>query len=167
MATSLIETLRFLFHRELAAVRRSIEAYPDEKSLWVERAGLPNTGGNLALHLAGNLQHFLGTTLGKTGYVRDRDSEFALRNVPRPEVLAKLDAADRAIDAAFDRITADSFGQTFPEQVGGRTIVTQDFVAHLLSHLAYHLGQIDYHRRVVTGDATSVGALPVKVLGTG
>src|SRR4051812_46630482 len=92
----IISTLHMLLRRELAAVRRSVEAYPDEASLWVEQRGIPNTGGNLALHLAGNLQHFFGAVLGKTGYVRTRDLEFSRRGVPRAEVLAQLDAAGKA-----------------------------------------------------------------------
>jgi uncharacterized damage-inducible protein DinB len=162
----IIQTIHKLLRRELAAVRRSIEAYPDEKSMWAERPGLPNTGGNLALHLAGNLQHFFGAVLGKTGYVRDRDSEFSRRDVPRAEILKQLDAAALAIDAGMKGLTAERLAQSYPEQVGGRTIATQEFVVHLLSHLAYHLGQLDYHRRVVTGESTSVGAVPVKELGT-
>jgi hypothetical protein len=155
-----------LLRRELAAVHRSVEAYPDDASLWIERPGLPNTGGNLALHLAGNLQHFLGAVLGKTGYVRDRDSEFSRRGLPRAEVPALLDASGRAIDAGMNALDATTLAQPYPEKVGGRTISTQDFVVHLLSHLAYHLGQLDYHRRGVTGDITSIGAVPVKELGT-
>jgi Protein of unknown function (DUF1572) len=162
-----IGTTHKLLRRELAAVRRSIVAYPDERMIWAERAGLPNTGGNLALHLAGNLQHFFGAVLGKTGYVRDRDSEFSRRDVPRVEVVRQLDAAGLAIDAGMKALTPGRLAQPYPEQVGGRTIQTQEFVVHLLSHLAYHLGQLDYHRRVVTGDGTSIGAIPVKELGTG
>jgi len=164
---NVIPTIHTLLRRELAAVRRSIEAYPDEKSVWAERPGLPNTGGNLALHLAGNLQHFFGAVLGKTGYVRDRDSEFSRRGVPRAELVKQLDAAALAIDAGMKAVTSERLAQPYPEHVGGRTIPTQDFVVHLLSHLAYHLGQIDYHRRVVTGDSTSIGAIAVKELGTG
>jgi hypothetical protein len=161
-----IDILRMLLRRELAAVRRSIEAYPDEKSLWVEKPGLPNTGGNLALHLAGNLQHFFGTVLGQTGYTRDRDSEFSRREVPRAQILAQLDAADKAIAAGMDAITDDVLPKPYPEKVGGVTIATGTFATHLLSHLAYHLGQLDYHRRVVTADSASVNAVSVKELGT-
>lgn len=167
METQITRTIHALLRRELAAVRRSIEAYPDDASVWIERPGLPNTGGNLALHLAGNLQHFFGAVLGKTGYVRDRDSEFSRRGVPRAELLGQLDAAGLAIDAGMNAVTPERLAQPYPEKVGGRTISTQDFVVHLLSHLAYHLGQLDYHRRVVTGDSTSIGAVPAKELGVG
>jgi len=158
-------TVHALLRRELAAVRRSVEAYPDEKSLWAKPPGLPNTGGNLALHIAGNLQHFFGAVLGNTGYVRDRDSEFSRRGVARAELLKQLDAAGAAIGAAMRAITDEQLARPYPEAVGGRTIPTQEFVVHLLSHLAYHLGQLDYHRRVVTGENRSIGALPVKELG--
>ena len=166
-STTIMATLQALLHRELAAVRRSVDAYPDDTSLWAERPGLPNTGGNIVLHLAGNLQHFFGAVLGKTGYVRERDLEFSRRGLPRAELLTQLDAADKAVDAGMKSVSAERFAQAYPEQVAGRTISTQDFIVHLLSHLAYHLGQLDYHRRVVTGDGTSIGAVPVKELGTG
>ncbi len=159
-------TVHKLLRRELAAVRRSVEAYADERLMWAERPGLPNTGGNLGLHLAGNLQHYFGTVLGKSGYVRDRDSEFSRRDVPRAEIINELDAAAVAIDAGMRALNAEKLAQPYPEQVGGRTIQTQEFVVHLLSHLAYHLGQLDYHRRVVTGDGASIGALAVKELGS-
>ena len=160
------KTIQQLLHRELAGVRRSVEAYPDEESLWVHPKGLPNTGGNLALHIAGNLQHFFGARLGSTGYVRDRESEFTRRDVPKKELLAGLDAASKAIDAGLGSISPDAWLKTYPEQVGGRTMSTELFAIHLLSHLAYHMGQLDYHRRVVTGDSTGVGLVPVKELGT-
>ena len=125
-----------LITREIRAVKREIEAYPDDASVWRVIPGLPNTGGTLALHLAGNLQHFFGAILGKDGYRRDRDAEFARRDVPRRELLEELDAA----------------------------IASDVFILHLVSHLAYHLGQIDYHRRAVTGDARAIDAVSVREL---
>ncbi|HEU4629795.1 MAG TPA: DinB family protein [Gemmatimonadaceae bacterium] len=158
--------LRAVLLRELRAVRREVEAYPDDASLWAQRPGLPNAGGTIALHLAGNLQHYVGHRLGGTGYVRDRDAEFARRDVPRAEVLAELDAAAAAIDAAL----ADSAGTgatlpvRYPEAVGGRTLTTDDMLVHLAVHLAYHLGQLDYHRRLVTGDGRGVDAVAIREL---
>ncbi|HET6681289.1 MAG TPA: DUF1572 family protein [Gemmatimonadaceae bacterium] len=160
----LISIVHNLLRRDLAAVRRSVEAYPDAASLWEERAGLPNTGGTLALHLAGNLQHYIGAVLGHTGYVRDRDSEFSRRGVPRGELIAGLDAAARAIDVAFASLDGHAVTQAYPEQVAGRTIATDVFLVHLAVHLTYHLGQLDYHRRVVTGDRTGVNAVAVREL---
>ncbi|MBX6330324.1 MAG: DinB family protein [Gemmatimonadaceae bacterium] len=147
--------------RELLTLRRSIEAYPDDASLWAERPGIPNTGGTLALHLAGNLQHFVGAVLGKTGYVRDRAAEFARRNVPRTAILAELDAAIEAVDRGLAAVRDEMLTAEYPLEVAGRKVAIGDFLVHLATHTAYHLGQFDYHRRVVTGDNRGVNAVSI------
>ncbi len=148
-----------MMQRELGAVRRTVAAYPDDLSVWSERPGLPNSGGTLVLHIAGNIQHYLGTVLGRSGYRRDREAEFSRRGVPRSALLAEIDAAQAAVDLGFRQLTAAALLQPFPELIGGRRFITGDYLVHLASHLAYHLGQLDYHRRAVTGDQRSIGAL--------
>ena len=145
--------------RELGAVRRSVEVYPDDASLWAERRGLPNPGGTLVLHMAGNLQHFVGAVLGNSGYRRDRAAEFSRRDVSRADLLDEIDAAAEAVERGMNAISDDALADSYPEAIAGRSVATGDFLAHLAAHLAYHLGQLDYHRRVVTGDRDGVGAL--------
>lgn len=145
--------------RELNAARRSVEAYPDDGSPWAERPGLPNTGGTLALHIAGNLRHFVGLRLGQVAYVRNRDAEFARRGVTRAGLVAELDAARDAVERGMAALSDESLAAPYPEPVAGRQVSTGDFLVHLAVHLAYHLGQLDYHRRVVTGSPQGVGAL--------
>ena len=158
MLRSAVQTI---LQRELAAVRRSVEAYPDDASLWAERPGLPNAAGTLVLHIAGNLQHYVGAVLGHTGYVRDRDAEFARRGVSREELLAEIDRAAAAVDQGLARLPDEdkALVRPYPERVAGREIATGDYLVHLASHLAYHLGQLDYHRRIVTGHRAGVAAV--------
>jgi uncharacterized damage-inducible protein DinB len=158
------ETIRTLFLRELRALRREIEAYPDEALLWATPGGTTNSAGNLALHLCGNLQHFIGGKLGDTGYVRDRDAEFARRGVSRAEILAEVDAASAAITKGFDRISDDDLETRFPELIAKATVKTGEWLMHLVAHLGYHVGQIDYHRRMVTGDSTTLDVVSVREL---
>jgi hypothetical protein len=158
------QDVRATLQRELRALRREIERYPDEASLWDVPPGVKNSTGTLALHLAGNLQHYLGARLAGTTYLRNRDAEFSRRNVTRAEILDELSAAATAIDAAFDHLPERALGETYPEQVAGVTCTTGEFLVHLAVHLGYHLGQIDYHRRIVTGDATTVDTVSVKEL---
>jgi hypothetical protein len=158
------ETLVTLLTRELRAVRREIEAYPDDASVWRVVPGLPNTGGTLALHVAGNLQHFFGAVLGHDGYKRDRDAEFARRGVSRGELVAGIDAAIASVERTIRALRDEALAAAYPEPVAKRTVTTAMFVVHLASHLAYHLGQLDYHRRVVTGDAHGVDAVSVREL---
>jgi DinB family protein len=151
--------LRSIFERDLRVLRREVEAYPDEQLLWQPVPGITNTGGTLVLHLAGNLQHFLGARLGRTGYVRQRDAEFARRGVPRAVLLSEIDAASQAIAAGFAGVTDARLSHEFPEVIGGMRFTTGDYLTHLATHLAYHLGQVDYHRRTVTGSDHAVGAM--------
>ncbi len=158
------DTLTLLVTRELRAFKREVEAYPDDASLWRAVPGLPNSGGTLALHVAGNVQHFFGAILGRDGYRRDRDAEFARRDVARAELVAGLDAAIASVERTLSRLGAETLDGPYPEPIAKRTVSATDFAVHLAVHLAYHLGQLDYHRRMVTGDAKGVDAVSVREL---
>jgi uncharacterized damage-inducible protein DinB len=158
---SIIQTV---ITRELRAVQRAIEAYPDDASVWRAIPGQPNTGGTLALHVAGNVQHYFGAVLGGTGYTRNRDAEFARRDVPRAELLRGLEAAIAAVERTLRRVTDETLAEPYPEPIAKRTMATEVFLVHLATHLAYHLGQLDYHRRAVTGNPKGVDAVSVREL---
>ena len=145
--------------RELKSIERELNAYQTDDQVWALPTGLPNSGGTLALHAAGNLRHFIGTVLGGGTYVRDRDAEFSRRNVPRAELIEGLRAADKAVRATLPALDAARFDEPYPQLVANRRINTGEFLAHLATHLAYHAGQLDYHRRVVTGEPAGVGAV--------
>jgi DinB superfamily len=145
----MIEELKTVLLKDLASLRREVEQYPDDAALWRPLPGIANPGGNLALHLAGNLQWLIGAQLGGTGYVRDRDWEFAVRDLPRARVLQEIDAAAKAVETGLAALDPAALGQEFPLPMGGKHMATSQFLLNLCSHLAYHLGQVDYHRRMV------------------
>lgn len=159
-----VSDLRTILTRDLRGLKREIDAYPDDASVWRAIPGMPNTGGTLALHLAGNLQHFVGAILGRDGYVRQRDAEFARRDVPRTELQAGIDAAIASVERTLATLTDAALREPYPEPIAKRTVSTGAFLLHLASHLTYHLGQVDYHRRAVTGDATGIDAVSVREL---
>jgi uncharacterized damage-inducible protein DinB len=166
MGTSLAAGVAAILDRDLRTLRRELEAYPDERQIWQEVPGLPNSGGTLALHLAGNLQHYIGTRLGGTGYVRNRDAEFSRRDVPRAELVAEVERARTAVAAALPGVPADALERDYPEIIADRRIRTDEYLVHLCTHFTYHLGQLDSHRRVVTGSPDGVGALRPAELGS-
>lgn len=145
--------------RDLRALRRELEAYPDEGQIWHEVPGLPNSAGTLALHLAGNLQHYVGAKLGATSYVRNRDAEFARRGVSRAELIEEVERARAAVAGALAQAPAGAEAEEFPEVIGTHRFRTGDYLVHLCTHFTYHLGQLDAHRRVVTGNPAGVGAV--------
>jgi uncharacterized damage-inducible protein DinB len=147
-------------------LRREVEAFPDDRAVWHPVPGITNVTGTLVLHLTGNLQHFFGARLGGTSYVRDRASEFARRDVSRTELLAQIEAARAAVTRGVARIGEAELAAEFPEPVGESVVQTGEYLIHLATHFAYHLGQIDYHRRIVTGNAAGVEAMRPAELGS-
>jgi DinB superfamily len=158
------DDLRRVILRDAASLRDELMAYADERQIWAVPPGTRNPAGTLVLHLAGNLQHFIGAGLGKTGYVRDRDAEFSRRDVPRSELVAEADRALAAARAGLAALGDGDLDRVYPFEVGGRTWPTGLLLLHMATHLSYHLGQIDYHRRIVTGETGAVTALSLTAL---
>jgi len=162
--TSFASAIGGILVRELTSLRQEIEAYPNEADVWRVVPGISNSGGTLALHLAGNLQHFVGRVLGGTDYVRNRDLEFSARGLSKAEVVAKINDAVATVEQTFLRLGPTDLESEYPEAVAKVRLNTGDFLIHLASHLAYHLGQVDYHRRIVTGNSATVGTVaPTKL----
>jgi DinB superfamily len=145
MKASLIK----LFESQLDKLCSEIALYPDEKMLWYTPKGISNSGGNLCMHLIGNLNHFIGAVLGKTGYVRQRDAEFELKDVPVKELQTQIDATKKIVSKVINKLSEDDFDAIYPINVFGNDMTTTYFLIHLTGHLNYHLGQINYHRRLV------------------
>ena len=158
------EIFNAIVQRELRAFKRELEAYPDDASVWHLPSGVSNSAGTLALHCAGNLQHYIGGRLGGSGYVRDRDAEFRRRDVPRVELYRELERAMLAVENTFGAEGPSTLPDVYPEKIGGQTIATDVYLIHLVAHLGYHLGQVDYHRRLTTGDGVTVDGISVREL---
>lgn len=154
-----LDELKGFFLRDIAGLERELALYPDDSSVWRELAGLPNSGGTLILHLSGGLQHFFGMVLGHTSYVRNRNAEFSRRDVPRTELRKELEAAKQGVLAAFAQLTEERLEQPFPARITDVELSTRLTLLQLVTHVAYHLGQLDYHRRMVTGDPASADTL--------
>lgn len=153
------DALRRVLLRELRTIQAELDAYPDDASVWRCPPGIENSAGTLTLHLVGNLRYFVGARLGGTAYVRDRDEEFSARDLSRDDLRARIAAAITEVDRALAHLEPGRLTAEFPDPVGGVRLSTGQFLLHLTAHCGYHLGQLDYHRRVVTGQARGVGAV--------
>lgn len=135
--------------RHLQQLSDEISAYNIESDIWKIEGKIANTAGNLCLHLCGNLLHFIGTTLGNSGYKRDREAEFATKDVPVNELLELIDKTKDEMARTLKSLDEASLLKEYPIQVLGEPVTTEYFLIHLTSHLGYHLGQINYHRRIL------------------
>ena len=143
------QSLSELFERDLTKLKEEISLYEDESKMWAVKGGIKNSAGNLTLHLLGNLNHFIGAVLGNSGYLRNRDAEFSDKNIPRAEVMNNIDKTKEVIQSVLLKIPDEELVKDYPVIVmGGKKMKTGYFLIHLAGHLNYHLGQINYHRRL-------------------
>jgi hypothetical protein len=136
-----------LFQRDINKLYYEIESYIDEQNMWLVLDKTRNSGGNLALHLIGNLNTYLGKNLGNTGYIRNREAEFSDKNIPKVLILENLKKTYEVVSEVLENLSDTQMKTIYPENVLGYEMTIEYFLIHLHGHLTYHTGQINYHRR--------------------
>jgi DNA-binding transcriptional MerR regulator len=144
------ESIEQLLKRDIKKLKQEIADYEDEAQMWKTVEGISNSAGNLCLHLIGNLNTYIGATLGGTDYVRQRELEFSSKDIPRYLMIENIDKVLVIINETFEKISDEQLQEIYPAEVLGYPMTTLYFLIHLQAHLNYHLGQINYHRRILT-----------------
>jgi len=147
----IVETLKTLYLRDLNNLKTEIESFKNEENIWRIEQGISNSAGNLCLHILGNLNAYLVVGLAETGYVRQRELEFSQKNVPRSELIQKIEATLEVIETAFKNLSPARLKDDFPVIIWEKPTEMEYTLVHLTTHLNYHLGQINYHRRFLDG----------------
>lgn len=145
----LIPSLRKLYKRDLNKLKAEIGLYQKEENLWVTDKAIANSAGNLCLHMVGNLNTFIGAVLGNSGYVRNREAEFSLKNIPQQELIKQVEETIAVVDSTLEHLDSSKLEEVYPMKVFEEDMTTGYFLVHLAMHLDYHLGQINYHRRLL------------------
>jgi uncharacterized damage-inducible protein DinB len=154
-----------LIVRELTGFANELNLCADDGVIWQTVPGVSNSLGTLAVHVCGNLRHFVGGVLGHSGYVRDRAAEFSRTAVPRAVLLQELADTAAIVVETLEQLPAEQVEQPFPQPVGGVTMPTGLFLTHLAAHTAFHLGQAGYLRRALAGgESRSAEPLPLAPL---
>lgn len=144
-----IGSILTIVDRDLNKLEDEIKLYPTEQSLWTISGAVKNSAGNLCLHLCGNLQHYIGAVLGNSGYIRNRDNEFAARNISRELLISEIEKTKTAVRSALERMDPLILDNDYPEKVFSYSMTSSHFLIHLTAHLGYHLGQVNYLRRLL------------------
>ena len=144
-----IDTLKFLFIRDLNKLKLELESYRNEAVIWKTDKEIANSAGNLCLHIVGNLNAYIGSVIGKSGYVRDRESEFSLKDISRTELINQIENLISIIESALSTMEITDLDKEYPLLVFKEKTTTGHFLIHLATHLSYHLGQVNYHRRLL------------------
>lgn len=145
----LLETLQLLFNRDLLRLKSEINLYKDEDKIWVIENSISNSAGNLCLHIIGNLNTYIGAEFGKTNYVRNRELEFSLKDISKKELLDKIENTIVVVEMSLNAITDEELKSEHQILVFDKKTTLEYLLVHLASHLTYHLGQINYHRRLL------------------
>lgn len=151
MNKSVIQSLREIFRRDLLRLTQEISSYTDEQKIWHTERKISNSAGNLCLHILGNLNTYVGRELGKSAYVRDREREFSSKGIAREQLIQQIRETMLVVDDTLANMDADTIEKEYPVKVFADTMSTGFFLIHLATHLDYHLGQVNYHRRLLDG----------------
>jgi uncharacterized damage-inducible protein DinB len=143
------QTLTSLYKKDLQLLKTEIELYNTESNLWRIDKNITNSAGNLCLHLIGNLNTYIGSQLGNTGYVRQRELEFSLKDMPKAELLKRIDETTEMVVTTINNLTDEQLNQIHPVKVYDFDLTSAALLFYLTTHLSYHLGQINYHRRLL------------------
>ncbi|HEV8513823.1 MAG TPA: DUF1572 family protein [Cyclobacteriaceae bacterium] len=146
---TLVDELRKVFLKDLQKLKEEIGLYKSESNIWKIEKNIANSAGNLCLHLVGNLNTYFGATIGKTGYIRNRDLEFSQKGVPQKELVTMVENTITMLDKVMKSMADEELEEEYPLLVLKEKTSTGYFLFHLSSHLGYHLGQINYHRRLI------------------
>lgn len=144
-----INNLQQIFTRDLNKLKEEISLYGNEASLWKTDKSISNSGGNLCLHLIGNLNTYIGAEIGGTGYVRNRPEEFSAKDIPKEDLIRNIENVIEVVQQSLKKMPIKDLEKEYPTQVYGEPITYELFLLHLSGHLMYHLGQINYHRRIM------------------
>jgi hypothetical protein len=148
---TLASELAWLFKRDLTRLSKQVESCEDAR-LWKVQPGVTNSVGNLALHLEGNLREFVGRQLGQVEYQRTRDLEFSRKGLSKIELLTRISELGQLIPLVIESLSPEQLEKEYPSVVLDAPMSTQQFLVHLYGHLSWHLGQLDYLRRINTSD---------------
>ena len=143
------DNLKKLFARDLNKLKAEIQLYHDEKKIWTTGENISNSAGNLCLHLVGNLNAYIGVGLANTNYTRQRELEFSLKDIARVELIQKIEATMQVVETGLNNLREGQLQEEFPILIWDKPTETGYTLIHLLTHLNYHLGQINYHRRLL------------------
>lgn len=143
-----MKNIKLLYLIQLDTLKSEISMYKYEADIWKLSGAINNTPGNLCLHICGNLNHFIGSIIGNSGYIRDRDKEFSEKNVSREMLIDLIIETKKNIADTFDKLSDEDFGKIYPDKKFGENPTYAFIFSRLISHLSYHLGQINYHRRI-------------------
>jgi uncharacterized damage-inducible protein DinB len=115
----------------------------DHEQIWRRPYHYGNSVGNLLLHLTGNLNYYIGAQIARTGYVRQRDREFADSGKPKKELLSNFDRTIEMVINTIKSQSAEDWSAAY-SAVGSESKDRFSMILTCAGHANHHLGQMIY-----------------------
>ncbi len=145
----IINEFKELFERDFDRLHTEINSYSSQETLWKTEGSVSNSSGNLCLHLLGNLQSYIGKEIGGFEYERNREREFSAKGISKEDLLNEILFTKDIVSKSLEGMDDSLWPRIYPLQIFGKPMTYGYFLTHLYGHLNYHLGQINYHRRLI------------------
>jgi hypothetical protein len=137
------------YERDIRKLIEEVNLFKNEEDLWKIAGNVKNSCGNLVLHIIGGLNYFIGSTLAQTGYVRNRDEEFTKKGVERKKLVTQLEELIPMINKTLNALTEEQMQADYAIFFDEPNTSYSYVLVQLLLHLNYHLGQVNYLRRIL------------------
>ena len=135
------------YRQRAAELHKWVDPLSDEQ-FWRNPFTHGNSVGHLVLHLTGNLSYYIGARIADTGYVRNRDLEFAeSRKLPKADVLGKFDETMAMVIATVENQTESDWTAPYTAEREPNANNRVTLFLRCASHLYHHIGQIIYLSR--------------------
>lgn len=138
-----------LYCKELDKLKDEINAYENDELVWKLTDQVQVTGGNICLYLAGNLQHYIGNMIGDSGYIRNKEAELKAKNVSRERLMEEIENTRQIVVDTLEQVSKAELLKVFPTKDFEESVTTEFYLVHLLNNFCFHLGQINFHRKLV------------------
>lgn len=138
-----------LYQRDIEKLIAEINLFQFEENLWKTTGAIINSSGNLTLHIIGGLSFHIGTTLANTSYIRNRDQEFILKNIPRKYLTDQLLGLVHLIKETINSMSNEQLSEPHPKFFDKKDAKISYVLTQLLLHLNYHTGQVNFLRRAL------------------
>lgn len=145
----MLKYIEEILDRDLNSLKNEISGFKNQADLWKIQGEIKNPAGVLSQHLCGNLKHFIGATLGNTGYVRNREEEFSQTGISVETLLKNVNETIVVVKKILSSLNESDLDKPYPIPFLGKEVKTGELLLILQSHFAYHLGQINYLRRMI------------------
>jgi uncharacterized damage-inducible protein DinB len=130
------------FEHMAQRVDKAVRSVPAE-ALWKKPFPFGNSIGHLVLHLTGNLNHYIGTIVAGTGYVRDREQEFVDPvHPPLEDLLARYHETVAMVVRTLHSLDDDGFRSPVEHNSPIQTRLGLFLVC--AAHMNNHIGQMSY-----------------------